>query len=183
MHSLKPKNPNTPIRSKFAVYPRVPSSRSTTPAALEAYHAQQIRRLDPKGMRTQLFSRSNQDAVKVGDVLQVTTRRGEPFAGVCMSVRRAGVDTAILLRNHLTKVGVEMWYKVYSPNVVGVEIVRRRPKRARRARLTYLRQPKHDMGNVDHHVAAWRRTRNIFSSSKGKAKAAAAAKAAKGTRR
>ncbi|KAI1281451.1 translation protein SH3-like domain-containing protein [Xylaria sp. FL0933] len=182
IYSLKPQNPRTPVRSRFAVYPRVPSSRSATPAPIEAYHAQQIRRLDPKGLRTQLFSKKNRDSVKPGDVLQVTTRRGEPFAGVCLSIRRAGVDTAILLRNHLTKVGVEMWYKVYSPNVLGIEIVWRRPKRARRARLTYMRQPKHDMGNVDHLVAEWRRTRNVFSSKGRAGKDAAAAKAAKAKR-
>ncbi|KAI0097627.1 translation protein SH3-like domain-containing protein [Nemania sp. FL0031] len=181
IHSLKPQTPKAPTRSAFAIYPRVPSSKSLTPAPLVSYHAQQIARLDPKGVRTQLFSKKNSDSAKVGDVLQVTTKRGEPFAGVCLSIRRAGVDTAILLRNHLTKVGVEMWYKLYSPNVLGIEIVWRRPKRARRARLTYMRKPKHDMGNVDHLVANWRRTRNVFTSNKGKAgKAAAAAKSGKG---
>lgn len=186
--SLKPRTAKTPVRSTFGVYPRVPSARALTPAPLESYHAQQVRRLDPKGLRTRLFSKANPDAAKPGDVLQVTTRRGEPFAGVCLSIRRAGVDTAILLRNHLTKVGVEMWYKIYSPNVVGIEIVWRRPKRARRARLYYMRQPKHDMGNVDHLVAAWRRTRNVFSSrgkgAKGAAKGGpAAAAGAKGGKR
>ncbi|KAI0506771.1 translation protein SH3-like domain-containing protein [Xylaria bambusicola] len=179
LYRLKDKSPTAPTRSAFAIYPRVPSSRKLVPAPLESYHAQQIRRLDPKGLRTQLFSKHNRDSVKPGDVLQVTTKRGEPFAGVCLSIRRAGVDTAILLRNHLTKIGVEMWYKIYSPNILGIEIVWRRPKRARRARLTYMRQPKHDMGNVDNLVAEWRRTRNVFSS-RGKGKQASAG--AKGRR-
>jgi ribosomal protein L19 len=170
------------VRSAFAIYPGVPSSAKSIPSPLESYHAQQIRRLDPKGLRTRLFSKANPDSAKPGDVLQVTTKRGEPFSGVCLSIRRAGVDTAVLLRNHLTKIGVEMWYKIYSPNVLGIEIVWRRPKRARRARLTYMRQPKHDLGNVDHLVTAWRRTRNVFSS-KGKAGKAAAAAAGKGAKR
>ncbi|KAI1246711.1 hypothetical protein MGN70_010590 [Eutypa lata] len=174
-HAIKTKNnPAKPIRTAFAVYTPPPSIRATHPSPLVSYHAQQIRRLDPTGARTALFSKKNPDAAKPGDVLQVTTTRGgggEPsFAGVCLSIRRAGVDTAILLRNHLTKVGVEMWFKVYSPGVLGIEVIWRRPKRARRARLTYMRQPKHDMGNVDHLVEAWRRTRNVFSS---KAKAGA----------
>ncbi|KAI1378210.1 translation protein SH3-like domain-containing protein [Hypoxylon crocopeplum] len=165
-HTIKSNLPHKPIRTAFAVYPRVPSARKATPAALESYHAQQIRRLDHSGARTALFSKANRDAAKPGDVLQVTTRKGggEPFAGVCLSIRRAGVDTAILLRNHLFKVPVEMWFKIYSPNVVGIEIVWRRPKRARRARLTYMRKPKHDMGNIDHLVEAWRRSRNVFTS-------------------
>ena len=32
-----------------------------------------------------------------------------------------------------------MWYKIYSPNVEGIEVVQRRVKRARRARLYYMR--------------------------------------------
>ncbi|KAI1096392.1 translation protein SH3-like domain-containing protein [Rostrohypoxylon terebratum] len=164
-------NPNHRIRTAFAIYPRVPSARKANPAALEAYHKQQQRRLDRTGARTALFSKKNPDCAKPGDVLQVTTRKGggEPFAGVCLSIRRAGVDTAILLRNHIAKVPVEMWFKIYSPNVQGIEIVWRRPKRARRARLTYMRKPKHDMGNIDHLVEAWRRSRNVFTS-KGKNK-------------
>ena len=49
------------------------------------------------------------------------------------------MDTSILLRNQLTRVGTEMWVKVYSPTVVGIEVVQRAEKRARRARLYYMR--------------------------------------------
>ncbi|OTB08574.1 hypothetical protein M426DRAFT_316589 [Hypoxylon sp. CI-4A] len=165
-HTIKTNLPHKPIRTAFAVYPRVPSARKATPSPLESYHAQQMARLDRTGARAALFSKANRDAAKPGDVLQITARKGggEPFAGVVLSVRRAGVDTAVLLRNHVSKVPVEMWFKIYSPNVLGIEIVWRRPKRARRARLTYMRKPKHDMGNVDHLVEAWRRTRNVFTS-------------------
>lgn len=75
----------------------------------------------------------------MGDILLVRLKNGEPFSGVCMNIRRRGVDTGILLRNQLTRVGVEMWYKIYSPNVTGIEVVQRREKKARRARLYYLR--------------------------------------------
>ncbi|KAK7960956.1 ribosomal protein L19 [Apiospora saccharicola] len=158
-HVIPSKTPGKPIRTAFAVYAPPPSARAAHPNPLISYHAQQIRRLDRTGARTALFSKKNPDAAKPGDVLQVTTNRGEPFAGVCLSIKRAGVDTAILLRNHLTKVGVEMWYKIYSPNVLGIEIIWRRPKRA---------PPRHDMGNVEHLVEAWRRSRNVFSSNKGR---------------
>ncbi|KAK8117546.1 mitochondrial 54S ribosomal protein bL19m [Apiospora kogelbergensis] len=167
-HVIPSRNLVKPIRTAFAVYAPPPSARAVHPEPLVSYHAQQIRRLDRSGARTNLFSKKNPDAAKPGDVLQVTTNRGEPFAGVCLSIKRAGVDTAILLRNHLTKVGVEMWYKIYSPSVLGIEIIWRRPKRARRARLYYMRKPRHDMGNVEHLVEAWRRSRNVFSSNKGR---------------
>jgi large subunit ribosomal protein L19 len=90
----------------------------------------------------------------------VRQKNGDPFAGVCINIRRRGVDTGILLRNELTRVGVEMWYKIYSPNVEGIEVVQRREKRARRARLTYLRKPKHDMGSVQGIVLAYQRSRS-----------------------
>jgi large subunit ribosomal protein L19 len=53
-----------------------------------------------------------------------------------------------------------MWYKIYSPNVEGIEVVQRREKRARRARLTYMRKPKHDVGSVQNLVLAYQRTRS-----------------------
>ena len=76
-----------------------------------------------------------------------------------MNIRRRGVETGILLRNELTRVAVEMWFKIYSPNVEGIEVVQRKQKRARRARLTYLRKKKHDMRSVAGVVAAYERGR------------------------
>lgn len=95
--------------------------------------------LDPKGARALLFERDNKEAVRVGDVLLVRQKNGEPFSGTCLNIRRQGLDTAVLLRNHVTRVGVEMWFKIYSPNVTAIEVVQRAKKRARRARLYYLR--------------------------------------------
>jgi len=131
---------------------------------LPILHAAQIARMDPTGARTALFAKTRQ-GVRVGDVLMVTHRRGgEPFAGVCLSIRRAGIDSAVLLRNHLGKVGVEMWFKIYNKNVAGIEIIKRARRRARRARLTYMRQPKHDLGSVADLVFAWKKNRKVFSS-------------------
>jgi large subunit ribosomal protein L19 len=95
--------------------------------------------LDPTGARTRLFAKNNLEGAKVGDVLLVRLKNGDPFAGVCINIRRRGIDTGILLRGQLTRVGVEMWYKIYSPNVEGIEVVQRIQKRARRAKLYYLR--------------------------------------------
>jgi len=157
-----------PIRTAFAVYAAPPSAAARYPNPLPRTDAQQIGRMDPSGARTRLFDRTQPDSAKAGDVLMVTTRRAaEPFSGVCLSIRRRGIDTAVLLRGQLGRVGVEMWFKVYSRNVAGIEIIWRRPKRARRARLTYMRKPKHDMGSVDHLVQAWRRDRNVLKT-KGK---------------
>ena len=60
---------------------------------------------------------------------------------------------------------MEMWYKIYSPNVEGIEVVQRRERRARRARLTYMRKPKHDMGSVQNIVLAYQRSRGALRGS------------------
>lgn len=125
---------------------------------------QQINHLDPTGARTRLFSKEHADSAKVGDVLMVTTKAGEPFSGAFIEIRRRGVDTAILLRGQMMRTGVEMWFKIYSPSVTGIDIIWRRPKRARRARLTYMRKPKHDMGSVDHLVSGWKKERYALRS-------------------
>jgi len=106
----------------------------------------------------------------------VRMKNGDPFAGVCLNVRQAGIDTGILLRNQLTRVGVEMWFKIYSPNVEGIEVVQRKEKRARRARLYYMRQPKHDIGSVENIVRQYQKTRAALRSSDTKGRDANAKK-------
>jgi large subunit ribosomal protein L19 len=139
-----------------------PSAAKSCKEPIKDLTADQITVLDPTGARTQLFSKTNPEAAKVGDILLVRLKTGDPFAGVCINIRRRGVDTGILLRNQLTRVGVEMWYKIYSPNVEGIEVVQRKEKRARRARLTYMRKPKHDMGSVENIVLAYQRSKGAM---------------------
>lgn len=107
---------------------------------MNAVQEAQLAQLDPTGERRALFDyRRSPRSVKVGDILRVTFKNGDPFSGVCLSIRLRGVDTSFLLRNQLTRVGVEMSIKVFSPNVESVEIVQRAEKRKRRARLYYMR--------------------------------------------
>ena len=115
--------------------------------------------LDPTGSRTRLFSSDNPDCAKVGDILYTTFQTGEPFSGVILSIKRRGIHTSVLLRNHLTRVGTEMSIKIFSPLVRSMEIAQRTQKRKRRARLFYMRKPKHDMGSVHKIVDAYLRRR------------------------
>ncbi|RKF56021.1 54S ribosomal protein subunit img1, mitochondrial [Golovinomyces cichoracearum] len=161
---------STQAVKKIKVYPPPPSAVKKYKEPIKDFTAEQISTLDPTGARTHLFSRANPEAAKVGDVLLVRLKSGEPFAGVCINIRRRGIDTAILLRGQLTRVGVEMWYKIYSPNIAGIEIVQRRVKRARRARLTYMRKPKHDMGSVQNIVLAYQRSKGALRGGAGQEK-------------
>lgn len=154
------------VNRKIKTLPPPPSPVKTFKEPLKSLDEDQIRVLDPTGARTNLFSKANGEAARVGDILLVRLKTGDPFAGVCINIRRRGVETGILLRNNLTRVGVEMWYKIYSPNVEGIEVVKRKEKRARRARLTYMRKEKHDMGSVQNIVSEYQRSRqNLRGSS------------------
>ncbi|KAI4723406.1 hypothetical protein E4T48_00244 [Aureobasidium sp. EXF-10727] len=155
---------------KIPIFPAVPSARTNCKDPIAAVTQSQITALDPTGARTRLFSRENVDRANVGDILLVRLKNGDQYAGVCLNIRRQGIDTAILLRNNLTRVGVEMWYKIYSPNVEGVEVVQRKEKRARRARLYYMRQPRHDIGSVDNIVRQYQRQRAMLRSSEVKSR-------------
>ncbi|KXT08417.1 hypothetical protein AC579_6524 [Pseudocercospora musae] len=144
--------------------PTVPPPRSTLKLCkdpVKVIYNDQLKVLDPTGTRTRLFSKQNPERVQPGDIILVRTKNGDDFSGVCLVVRQRNspIDTAILLRNHLTKIGVEMWFKVYSPNVEGIEIVQRKEKRARRAKLYYMRQPRHDIGSVENIVRAYQRAK------------------------
>ncbi|KAK0637798.1 54S ribosomal protein IMG1 [Lasiodiplodia hormozganensis] len=150
------------VHNPIKVYPPPATAANKCKDPIAAVTATQLSTLDPTGARAHLFSKTNRDAAKVGDILLVRQRNGDPFAGVCLNIRRRGVDTAILLRNQLTRVGVEMWYKVFSPNVEAIEVVQRREKRARRARLYYMRKPKHDRGSVENIVRQYQRQKAML---------------------
>lgn len=78
-----------------------------------------------------------------------------------------------MLRGQLTRVGVEMWFKIYSPLVEGIEVVQRAAKRARRARLTYMRDVKHDRGSVENVVRVYLRQKAALGASDQKKTGAA----------
>ena len=119
--------------------------------------------LDPTGARQRLFDRLNPDGVKVGDILLTTFKTGEPFSGVVMSIKQRGIDTSVLLRSQLTRIGTEMSIKVFSPLVQSMEVAQKAVKRARRARLYYLRKPKHDIGSVQKVVDQYLRQRALLT--------------------
>lgn len=144
--------------------PSMPPPRSTVkacPDPVSAVTQAQIAVLDPTGARTRLFADSNAERVQPGDILHVRLKSGDPVSGVCLVIRKRNspIDTSILLRNQLTRVAVEVWFKVYSPNVEGIEIVQRKAKRARRAKLYYMRDPKHDIGSVENIVRQYLRNK------------------------
>ncbi|KAF3935200.1 hypothetical protein ABW19_dt0200193 [Dactylella cylindrospora] len=166
---LRYRDPSRPAPKKIKIHPA--PGPSPPKNVLSLFTASKLRLLDPTGHRQHLFSRHNKDAILPGDILQIRFKdpNTEPFAGVLINIRRRGLDTAFLLRNHLTRVGVEMWYKLYSPKIAGIDLVQRKERRARRAKLYYLRKAKHDMGSVEGIVSRWKKSRMMFGGDQGAA--------------
>jgi ribosomal protein L19 len=108
----------------------------------------------------------NPDAARPGDILLTTFTTGEPFSGIIMAVKGQGPHKSVLMRNHLTRIGTEMSIKIHSPLVRSMEIVQRGTKKRRRARLYYLRKPKHDVGSVQKIVDQYLRERAALSGRK-----------------
>jgi len=115
---------------------------------------------DTKGLLSTLFSRSSPQRIRTGSVISVLSYSGAdkagtvPFAGVLMRVRRRGVDTSFTLRNVVQKTGVEMNFKVCSPMIKEIKVVRRAVGRKngvpdlRRARTNYLRDRPNIMAQI-----------------------------------
>lgn len=116
--------------------------------------------MDPAGLLKTLFSRRSKQRLRTGSVVSVlsytnTAKTGvSPFSGVLMRVRRRGVDTAFTLRNIVQKTGVEMNFKVLSPMIKEIKVVRRAEGRQggirdlRRARTNYLRDRPQVMAQI-----------------------------------
>ncbi|QSL64939.1 hypothetical protein MERGE_002243 [Pneumocystis wakefieldiae] len=125
--------------------------------ALKKVQLSQIQILDPTNERTLLFSKKNSNSARPGDILQVETYNALPnksnistFSGYLIAVHRKGIDTSFRLRNHILKTGVEVKFNLYSPAIKSIKILLKKAiGRVRRAKLYYLRQPKHNPGSVE----------------------------------
>lgn len=91
------------------------------------------------------YARSDLPPFAPGDTVRVRVRvregakeRIQPFEGVCIARRGAGISATFTLRRISGGVGVERIFPLHSPSIVGLEVVRRGD--VRRAKLYYLRQ-------------------------------------------
>lgn len=102
-------------------------------------HAQEIiRSLEQEQMKTNLPEIHIGDTVKVGVVIQEGGKeRTQPYEGVVISKKGAGINQNITVRRVFQGVGVERVFMVHSPRIDTIKVLRR--GKVRRAKLYYLR--------------------------------------------
>lgn len=115
------------------------------PKALkEKILGESLAKVDPSKEMQTLLSRAHPERLKPGDLVRVINQTPNntyrnTFTGVIIGIRRKGIDSSILVRNVISKLGVEMRFFLYSPCVKTVEIVKRGTG-IRRSKLYYLRE-------------------------------------------
>ena len=106
---------------------------------------------DPQGLLGTMFSRRDPNRVLPGSILTINTwastrkTRSTAFSGVLIGVRRRGIDTSVRVRNIIGRVGVETNFKIYSPLIRDVSVVRRAgtrhgPKAFRQSKAYFVRE-------------------------------------------
>lgn len=112
---------------------------------MEQISKQQVESANVDGRR-ELFSRTNPKGIKPGSIVLVESLNGpgestsSTFMGVCIAIRRKGIDTNFTLRNLVMRVGVEQRYSLFSPLIKSIKVLQNPSDiKFRRAKLFYLR--------------------------------------------
>lgn len=114
--------------------------------AMDVFREKQVAKLDPTGWRSTLLK-----AVRSGDVVRVmySSRAIPPFVGQVIAISKSHTDTNFTLRNQVSKVGVEMKVKLYSPLVSRIDVVRKPHAYKKRNRQYYIRGNRLDVGDLE----------------------------------
>jgi len=90
-------------------------------------------------LRTDLPTIVPGDTVKVAaKVVEGNRERIQVFEGIVIRDRKAGISSTITVRRIASGVGVERTFKIHSPRIDRIEVVRH--GRVRRAKLYFLRK-------------------------------------------
>jgi large subunit ribosomal protein L19 len=102
-------------------------------------HAQEIiRSIEEEQMKSDLPILYIGDTVKVGVIIQEGGKeRTQPYEGVIIARRGAGLNQNITVRKTFQGVGVERVFLIHSPRIESIKVLRR--AKVRRAKLYFLR--------------------------------------------
>ena len=97
-----------------------------------------IKELEREQLRSDLPEIAPGDTVRVSvKVVEGNRERIQVFEGLVMRMRRSGIASTITVRRIASGVGVERTFKIHSPRIEKIEVVRH--GQVRRAKLYFLR--------------------------------------------
>lgn len=97
-----------------------------------------IRSIESEQMKSNLPIIHIGDTVRVGVIIQEGDKeRTQPYEGVVIAKRSAGITQSITVRRTFQGVGVERVFLIHSPRIESIKVLRR--AKVRRAKLYYLR--------------------------------------------
>ncbi len=103
---------------------------------LQGFESRQLAKLQER-RETPEFAPGDTVRVNV-KVTEGSRERVQAYEGVCIAIKRAGVNSSFTVRKISYGEGVERVFPLYSPRIDSIEVVRR--GRVRRAKLYYLRE-------------------------------------------
>ncbi|CEH11676.1 50s ribosomal protein l19 [Ceraceosorus bombacis] len=150
-----------------------PRVKSVWQGSMDTFIADMRASYDPTGEKSALFSRKSRQNVPAGSVVLVETwsnsskTNSTAFSGVLIAVRRRGLSTSFVLRTLVNKLGVEMRFNLYSPLIKQIRVISRADaskatrtqgnlRRARRAKLYFLRKDDRRIAGINKVVQALR---------------------------
>ena len=90
-------------------------------------------------LRTDLPEFSSGDEIRVSvRIIEGNKSRIQVFQGVVIQRRGGGVNATFTVRKMSSGIGVERTFPLHSPNIAGIEVVRR--GKVRRNKITYIRK-------------------------------------------
>ncbi|ODV61230.1 mitochondrial 54S ribosomal protein bL19m ASCRUDRAFT_75931 [Ascoidea rubescens DSM 1968] len=147
-------------RKIIPVYKPLPHQvKYNTSVLLEDWKNTKYDTYDPTGWRRKLLMKSSSELLRSGDIVKVTFKNSSsnpPFFGYILSVTKRGLDSSLLLRNKITKLGVELRVKVFSPLVERIDVVSKPEKRNKRSRHYYIRGTRLDVPDLEAHMKSLR---------------------------
>lgn len=146
------------------IYERHPR-RLGTENAVTHVTSKLMKQFDPDGSKKAMISPKSAGRIKPGDIVQIKTTDGSLFTGLTMVVDYRGLSSNLLLRSKITKIGIERRFKIFSPTLESIKIIRRATQKYSAERLYYIRGHKRlDVGDLEASVkkAAAKRKKFLF---------------------
>lgn len=137
----------TALAKKMVVYAPLPNLRNGQ-NLMEHIKQSQYAKFDKSGAKQAALSLHNKERIRADDIVTVVYKNQKPVTGQVLMVKRAGLNSTILLRNKITGLGVEMNIPVFHPNIIRLDIVRRPANYKPRNRHYYIRNSRLDVGEL-----------------------------------